>query len=92
MADDAVGFHADVELVLLRHSGIGREVGALRSANGLDVVVSAVSFKALGDQLRLLGPLKAAGVKRFVPCFYGTAAPRGAMHLLDSVRFPVLAF
>lgn len=63
----------------------GTKAEFLQALEGLDVLVSAVSYKALTDQLRLLEAVKEAGIKRFVPCFWGTPAPRGEQHLLDLV-------
>ncbi|KAK7751454.1 hypothetical protein SLS62_006539 [Diatrype stigma] len=67
----------------------GTKAEFLQALEGLDVLVSAVSYKALADQQRLLEAIKEAGIKRFVPCFWGTPAPRGEQHLLD-VKFDVL--
>lgn len=53
---------------------------------GIDVVVSGIYWLNLDDQLPLIQAAKVAGVKRFVPCNFGTPAPRGVMKLLDHVR------
>ena len=52
---------------------------------GIDVVVSAVVFNALQDQIPLAAAAKEAGVKRFVPCFFGSPMPRGLHNLYDNV-------
>ena len=55
---------------------------------GIDVVVSCIVFSSIHDQVPLAEAAKKAGVKRFVPCNFGTPAPRGAMWLNDQVFNP----
>ncbi|KAH7185033.1 uncharacterized protein B0J16DRAFT_124048 [Fusarium flagelliforme] len=50
---------------------------------GTDVVISAIYFESLYDEIPLSNAAKEAGVKRYVPCFFGTNAPRGIMRLHD---------
>ncbi|KAI0127073.1 isoflavone reductase [Xylariales sp. AK1849] len=50
---------------------------------GIEVVISCIFALNLDDQLPLITAAKEAGVKRFVPCNFGTPAPRGVMTLLD---------
>ena len=52
---------------------------------GQDVVISAIHFTAIPEEIPLLYAAEAAGVKRFVPCFFATVAPRGVMVLRDEV-------
>ncbi|KAH7010472.1 hypothetical protein EDB80DRAFT_611341 [Ilyonectria destructans] len=51
---------------------------------GIDVVISAIHYQSLSDEIPLSIAAKAAGVKRYVPCFFATVAPRGVMYLRDS--------
>lgn len=57
---------------------------------GIDVVISAIHYQSLSDEIPLSIAAKAAGVKRYVPCFFATVAPRGVMYLRDSVSNKVL--
>lgn len=52
---------------------------------GVDVLISAIFFLAIHDEVPLAKAAKAAGVKRFVPCSFGTPCPRGVMMLRDTV-------
>ncbi|KAF4420152.1 hypothetical protein F53441_14397 [Fusarium austroafricanum] len=47
--------------------------------NGIDVVISAIHYQSIGDEIPLSNAAKEAGVKRYVPCFFATIAPRGVM-------------
>lgn len=56
---------------------------------GFDVVISAINAHALPDQHKLVEAAHKAKVGRFVPCFFGTAAPpRGVMRLREMVSNP----
>ncbi|KAM0343777.1 hypothetical protein ACHAPU_008205 [Fusarium lateritium] len=55
----------------------------LAALKGIDVVVSAIYYQALDDEIPLSNAAKAAGVKRYVPCFFATIAPRGVMAARD---------
>ncbi|KAE8356372.1 hypothetical protein BDV28DRAFT_165037 [Aspergillus coremiiformis] len=51
---------------------------------GVDVVISAVSYAGISDQIPLARAAKEAGVKRFVPSAYApTTAPNGAVEMRD---------
>ncbi|RGP76891.1 isoflavone reductase [Fusarium longipes] len=50
---------------------------------GIDVVISAIYYLSLQDEIPLSNAAKAAGVKRYVPCFFATIAPRGVMKARD---------
>ena len=52
----------------------------------IDVIVSTIFPLSLQEQLPLINAAKEAGVKRFVPCDFGTACPRGVRKLHDMVR------
>jgi hypothetical protein len=54
---------------------------------GIDVVISAIYYQSLHDEIPLSTAAKAAGVKRYVPCFFATVAPRGIMKARDTVSF-----
>ncbi|KAI1455917.1 NAD(P)-binding protein [Annulohypoxylon moriforme] len=53
---------------------------------GADVVISCIVYTSLNDQIPLVEAAKEAGVKRFVPCDFGTPAPRGVMIMRDQKR------
>ncbi|KAL7764013.1 hypothetical protein ACKLNR_005158 [Fusarium oxysporum f. sp. zingiberi] len=50
---------------------------------GIDTVISAIHFESLDDEIPLSNAAKRAGVKRYVPCFFATIAPRGVMGIRD---------
>ncbi|EXL80368.1 hypothetical protein FOPG_06005 [Fusarium oxysporum f. sp. conglutinans race 2 54008] len=50
---------------------------------GIDTVISAIHFQSLDDEIPLSNAAKRAGVKRYVPCFFATIAPRGVMGIRD---------
>ncbi|KAH6972120.1 hypothetical protein BKA56DRAFT_593741 [Ilyonectria sp. MPI-CAGE-AT-0026] len=50
---------------------------------GIDVVISAIHYQSLSDEIPLATAAKVARVKRYVPCFFATVAPRGVMYLHD---------
>ncbi|KAF5570665.1 isoflavone reductase [Fusarium phyllophilum] len=50
---------------------------------GIDIVISAIHFQSLDDEIPLSNAAKKAGVKRYVPCFFATIAPRGIMDARD---------
>lgn len=53
---------------------------------GIDVLISAIDGMSQLAQMNLATAAKNAGVKRFVPCFFGTVcAPGGIMMLRDEV-------
>lgn len=60
--------------------------GVVKILTGQDVIVPAISIPATGEQMPLATAAKAAGVKRFMPCFYAPVAPpKGAVALRDTV-------
>jgi len=50
---------------------------------GVDTVICCMSPMALKDQIPLIDAAVQAGVKRFVPCNFGTPSARGALALRD---------
>jgi uncharacterized protein YbjT (DUF2867 family) len=51
-----------------------------------DVVVSSIYGGSVAAEISLIDASKAAGVKRYIPCFFATvAAPKGALILIDMV-------
>lgn len=53
-----------------------------------DIVVSAIYGGSVVAELSLIDASKAAGVKRYIPCFFATvAAPKGALMLRDMVSY-----
>ncbi|KAF5020053.1 hypothetical protein F66182_7934 [Fusarium sp. NRRL 66182] len=56
----------------------------VKALQGQDVVVSAIYFANIPSEKHLANAAKAAGVGRFVPCFFATVAPpKGVMALRD---------
>ena len=65
----------------------GSEIEVVKALEGIDILISAIDPGELTDQIVLASAAKTAGVKRFVPCMFGTVAPpRGVMVLRDPVR------
>lgn len=53
---------------------------------GIDVAIGAFRDPLdLTDEKKFASAAKAAGVKRFVPCFFATTTPRGILSLRDEV-------
>lgn len=63
----------------------GPQESIVRILQGIDVVISTIHYQALGDEIPLATAAKAAKVKRYVPCFFATVAPKGVMQLRDAV-------
>jgi uncharacterized protein YbjT (DUF2867 family) len=62
------------------------EVKLAEVLHGIDVVISAIDAANLLSQIPLANASKAAGVRRFVPCSFATAAPpKGVIILRDLV-------
>ncbi|EXF75697.1 hypothetical protein CFIO01_04630 [Colletotrichum fioriniae PJ7] len=53
---------------------------------GVDVLISTIHVSALGSQIPLADAAKAAGVKRFVPCFFATVAPAKGVLTLRQLK------
>jgi hypothetical protein len=82
------------DIQALRERGVKTQVMDLRAPTeqvakalaGQEVVIPAISIPATGEQIPLATAAKAAGVKRFMPCFYAPVAPpKGAVTLRDTV-------
>jgi hypothetical protein len=65
----------------------GPQDDIVKVLQGVDVVISAIHYQSLQDEIPLAYAAKVAGVKRYVPCFFATVGPRGVMHLRDKVSF-----
>ncbi|KPM42915.1 hypothetical protein AK830_g3606 [Neonectria ditissima] len=62
----------------------GSEDEVAKLLQGIDVVIACVNPKGMLAQIPLANACKAAGVKRFVPCFFATIAPpKGILRLRD---------
>ncbi|KAF5664701.1 isoflavone reductase [Fusarium heterosporum] len=70
-----------VKIVPIDLQGPSQELVA--ALKGKDVVISAIYYQALDDEIPLSNAAKEAGVKRYVPCFFATIAPRGLMAARD---------
>lgn len=65
----------------------GPEDQLAKLLTGIDVLIATMNATGLMSQIQLANAAKAAGVKRFVPCFFATAAPpKGMLLLRDTVR------
>ncbi|KAF5614741.1 isoflavone reductase [Fusarium sp. NRRL 52700] len=61
----------------------GSQDELVSALTGIDTVISAIHFQSLDDEIPLSNAAKKAGVKRYVPCFFATIAPRGIMDVRD---------
>lgn len=78
-----------VEVVAADLDGPEDELAKLLT--GVDVLIAVMNVSGLTSQIPLANASKAAGVKRFVPCFFATVAPpKGMLLLRDFVGYPVL--
>jgi hypothetical protein len=57
---------------------------------GIDVVISTVFHTCLRGQIPLAKAAKKAGVKRFIPCNFGTPGIRGVVRANDAVSLALL--
>jgi len=82
------------EVLALQERGIAVVAADIRGSfdelvellTGFDVVISAIDARALHDEPVLADAAKAAGVQRFVPCFFATIVPpRGILTIRDYV-------
>lgn len=65
----------------------GPQTELVKILSGIDVVISAIFYGSLADEMPLSTAAKAAGVKRFVQSAYNIPAPlRGVINLRDQVR------
>ena len=75
--------------VQIREGDLGTPEEVLAKAlRGIDVLISAVRESATQqqDQISLANAAKRAGIKRFVPCGFGTiTSPGGIMRVRDQV-------
>ncbi|RPD76846.1 NAD-P-binding protein [Lentinus tigrinus ALCF2SS1-7] len=75
----------------LKASGVEIRVGSLTDdyeklkqvLKGVDILVSAVDFRVLGEQRELFRAAKEVGVQRVVPCDWATPGARGVRVLTD---------
>lgn len=60
----------------------------------VDIVISTIYGGSVMDEVPLINAAKAAGVQRYLPCFFATVAPaKGVLLLREMVRYkfePVL--
>ena len=72
MAVDLAGAQKELEKVLV----------------GIDVVISTIYGGSVMAEIPLINASKAAGVKRYLPCFFATVAPpKGALLLRELVTY-----
>ncbi|KAM7196691.1 hypothetical protein V8F33_006031 [Rhypophila sp. PSN 637] len=62
----------------------------VRLLTGIDVVISAIYIAELKSEMLLADAAKAAGVKRFVPCFFATVIPPKGVTMLRDMKEDVL--
>ncbi|KAK1500527.1 isoflavone reductase [Colletotrichum tamarilloi] len=82
------------DVVALEKRGVGVAVVDLEGPRaelvdvleGADVLISTIHVSALGSQIPLADAAKAAGVKRFVPCFFATVAPAKGVLTLRQLK------
>lgn len=63
----------------------GSKNSLIKLLGGVDIVICAIYHEALLDQIPLAAAAKEAGVKRFVPCNFGTPGIRGIVWANDTV-------
>ncbi|KAG3191722.1 hypothetical protein PC129_g25076 [Phytophthora cactorum] len=64
----------------------GSEKELEKALFGVDVVISTIYGGSVMAEIPLINASKAAGVKRYLPCFFATVAPpKGALMLRDLV-------
>ena len=56
-----------------------------RAMEGVDVVISTVHVTQVNNQLEMVDAAKASGVKRFIPCDFGTSCIKGERQMFDLV-------
>ncbi|KAI5118180.1 hypothetical protein M0805_008421 [Coniferiporia weirii] len=78
--DDIKSRGVEIRLLDLKKDSVERLVEALV---GVETVISTIVWTYLKLQKPLIDAAKKAGVKRFVPCDWATASPRGVMRLHD---------
>ncbi|KAI5118178.1 hypothetical protein M0805_008419 [Coniferiporia weirii] len=71
----------EIRLLDLKNDSVEQLVEALV---GVDTVISTIEWTDLELQKPLIDAAKKTGVKRFVPCDWATASPRGVMGLHDT--------
>ena len=74
-----------VEIVISPSLDTATHEELVKLLTGVDIVVSAIHVFALEAQRPLFAAAKEAGVKRVVPCDFGTHAPPGVMLIKDKV-------
>ncbi|KAL1730828.1 hypothetical protein EV714DRAFT_210173 [Schizophyllum commune] len=72
-----------VEIVISPSLDTATHEELVKLLTGVDIVVSAIHVFALEAQRPLFAAAKEAGVKRVVPCDFGTHAPPGVMLIKD---------
>ncbi|KAH8116629.1 NAD-binding protein [Phellopilus nigrolimitatus] len=70
----------EIRLLDLEHASPEQLVETLR---GVDTIISTIVFTQLQLQRPLVDASKKAGVKRFIPCDWGTASIRGVRKMYD---------
>ena len=58
-----------------------------KAMEGVDIVISTVSVVQVDNQPEMIDAAKAAGVKRFIPCDFGTPCIKGERRMFDMVSF-----
>lgn len=66
----------------------GPENEITKALHGTDVVISTIYGGSVMDEVPLINAAKAAGVQRYLPCFFATVAPpKGALLLREMVIY-----
>lgn len=66
----------------------GSEDEIVKVLLGIDVVISTIYGGNVMEEIPLINAAKAAGVQRYLPCFFGTVAPpKGALLLREMVIY-----
>lgn len=71
----------------------GAEEDLAKVLVGIDVVISTIYGGSVMAEIPLINASKAAGVKRYLPCFFATVVPpKGVLLLRDMVQNHIFVF
>lgn len=76
------------EIAMIDLAGPENEI--TKALHGTDVVISTIYGGSVMDEVPLINAAKAAGVQRYLPCFFATVAPPKGALLLREMKEDVL--
>ena len=63
----------------------GQAEDRVKALQGVDTVITTIAWTQLQSQKPLIDAAKEAGVRRFIPCDWGTTCARGVRKVYDEV-------